>query len=43
MLIIKGIDMKEAPLVTKDTKYTTDEKFIEIPIDKCEYRDIAGR
>ena len=43
LLIIKGIDMREAPLVTKDTKYTADEKFIEIPIDKCVYRDITGR
>ena len=43
LLIIKGIDMREAPLVTNDTKYTADEKFIEIPIDKCVYRDITGR
>lgn len=35
VLIVKGQQLAKAELVTKDTIYTRDEKFIEIPIENC--------
>lgn len=35
MLIAKGTDLAASALVTKDTIYTSNEKFIEIYVDKC--------
>jgi hypothetical protein len=33
-LIIKGYILAKSQLVTKDTIYTTNEKFIEVPVEK---------
>jgi hypothetical protein len=36
MLISKGVDLAAADVVVKDTIYTKGEKFIEIPVEKCQ-------
>jgi hypothetical protein len=36
MLIVKGVDLDSAEIVTKDTIYTKGEQFIEIPVEKCQ-------
>ena len=35
-LLIDGLQMSEAPVIVKDTIYTTNEKFIAVPIDQAE-------
>lgn len=34
-IITSGLVIKESRIVIKDTIYTKNEKFIEVPIDKC--------
>lgn len=36
LLISKGVDLAAAEVVVKDTIYTKGEKFIEIPVEKCQ-------
>lgn len=36
MFLIKGSVVMASPVVTKDTYLTVNEKFVEIPVDKCE-------
>jgi hypothetical protein len=39
MIVVDGKEFVK--IVTKETKYTSDETFYEIPIDKVQFVDIA--
>jgi hypothetical protein len=34
-LVINGLAVLESPLVVKDSIYTSGERFIRIPLEKC--------
>jgi hypothetical protein len=36
-LLVRGEDVLTAPIVMKDTIYTKDEEFIEVPVEKCTF------
>jgi hypothetical protein len=35
-LLTSGDVLKESRVITKDTIYTKNEKFVEVPLDKCQ-------
>jgi hypothetical protein len=35
-LLTSGDVLKESKVITKDTIYTKNEKFVEVPLDKCQ-------
>lgn len=41
-LLVPGNVIKFSPRVTKSTKYTQNEKFIEVLVSKCEFVQLLG-
>jgi hypothetical protein len=40
LLVVKGQDLASADTVSKDTIYTSNEQFIEIPVTKCAFFEV---
>jgi len=40
--VVTGEDLQDCKIVKKKTKYTEDEKFIEVPIDKVRWVSLAS-
>ena len=42
-LFVSGKTILDSPLVVKSTKYTTAEKFVEVPLARCMFRTIKEK